>query len=73
MRLFGYLILVILMIGAAQYVAIILCLSLLLLLVWGALARPRETFGLLGLGSIGTLVERYPLFFLDRPPLSGPC
>jgi len=62
MRMLAYLFAGILVLGLVQYVALIMCIGLLLLLVWGALARPRETFALFGLGLIGSLIDRYPLY-----------
>ena len=62
MRLLAYLLGGMLILAMVQYVALIMCIGLVLLLVWGALARPRETFALLSLGLIGSLIDRYPLY-----------
>lgn len=63
MRIIAYLFAGILVLGLVQYVALIMFIGLILLLVWGALARPKETFALMGLGIIGSLIDRYPLYF----------
>ena len=73
MRLLAYLFAGVLVLALVQYVALIMCIGLVLLLVWGALARPRETFALLGLGLIGTLVDHYPVYFFGLLAVVAIC
>lgn len=53
-----------LVLAAAQAVAAVLCVLLVAGLVYGLFVAPRETFGLVGLCLIASLVQTQPFFSL---------
>lgn len=61
MRALGTLLAACVVLAAAQAAALALSILLMLALVYGLFARPRETFGFVGLCIIAGLVERQPL------------
>ena len=63
------LVVAVLVITAAQAAAAVLALLLLIALVYGAFAYPRETFGLLGMLGLVSLMQSQPLACLGLAAL----
>lgn len=60
MRAIGYLVIAAIAIALLQRVLAVLLIALCALLLWGVFFRPAETFGLLCMGLLSTLLERNP-------------
>lgn len=61
MRLLGYVLLACLLVSVLRAVIIILCVAFAFMLLWGALFRPQETFGLMLLTAFMLTLQTYPL------------
>ncbi|WP_165323540.1 hypothetical protein [Rhizorhabdus phycosphaerae] len=60
MRAIGYLVIAAIAIALLQRVLAVLLIALCALLLWGVFFRPAETFGLLCIGLLSSLLERNP-------------
>ena len=59
MKVAGTLMLACIILGIFQSVAAALAVALILMLVWGAIFRPRETYGFLAFGLVMQLLEHH--------------
>lgn len=64
MRLIGLLLVGIFAVALLRLVVIALCVSLLIILLWAAIMRPRQALGLILFGVIGAVAEAYPAITL---------
>lgn len=64
MRLIGVLLAFVLAIALLRLVVIALCVSLVVILLWAAIMRPRQAIAVIAFGVIGAVAEAYPTITL---------